>query len=155
MHYYIRHGATYRNAGQSGNPDDGLTLEGATQASRAGRELLTTADLIGYTGLVSPMRRTRETAERIAAMTGLSFVVVPDLRDWQETVNVAGVVYQHEEADAVVRRIGRLWDRIRGGRHVIVSHAAPIALMLQLENGSPPNINGYSGVENAKVYRGG
>lgn len=148
---FIRHGQSEHNAHLTADRDSGLTLLGKQQAHAAARELLSHC-LAGYSGLVSPFRRTRETAAIIAEHTGLNFVVWAALRDWTEEVTLDGIHYYHETAEEAQSRCVNAWEVIKGGKYVIVSHQSPVAVFLQLANKTRVNIHDYRHIENCKAY---
>ena len=81
--YLVRHGATDNNLAnppllQGRSVDGSLSAEGQQQAERAAAKL---ADF-GLTGVFSsPLRRARETAERIAGHYGLAVQIVPEITE--------------------------------------------------------------------------
>lgn len=145
----IRHGQSQANVGASTDPDCELTDAGLEQARALARRLMR-FDLIGFTGLTSPYCRAVQTAEAIALATGLQFQVDPDIREWGPAATVAGRPYAQEPVVETVQRLRAFLRRRRGQRLLIVSHAAPIALLTQLAWGEPPVTDGafWSGVGN-------
>jgi broad specificity phosphatase PhoE len=98
--YLIQHGGK-----QPGPGDPGLTEPGRMQATRTGRRL----GGLGIDALwASPMRRARETAECIAAVTGLAVQADARLR---ERVNWDGSTPWEDFAD--------LWARTAADRDLI------------------------------------
>src|SRR4051794_41433502 len=100
----IRHGESEANAGMSTDPDCLLTEAGLEQARCLGRRLAG-YDLGGFTALTSPYRRAVQTAEAIAAETGLLFADEPAVREWGRTAVVDGRAYPEEPVGEVVRRL--------------------------------------------------
>ena len=145
----VRHGQSEANVGASSDPDCALTPLGIEQAGSAGRRLRD-FDLAGFTGLVSPYRRAVQTAEAIALATGVRFEVEVDLREWGPAATVAGKAYAQEPVFDTVRRLKSFLRRRAGQKLLIVSHAAPIALLTQLAWGEPPITDGafWAGVGN-------
>jgi broad specificity phosphatase PhoE len=145
----IRHGQSEANAGITDDPDSGLTELGIEQASSVAERLID-FDLRGVTALTSPYRRTRQTAEIIAAKTGLVFSADQGIREWGVTAEVDGKVYRSEPLNDVVIRLTQFLANRRGERLLIVSHATPIALLAELAMGRPPTLVGdfWDGVEN-------
>ena len=92
--YFIRHGETDWNAEArlQGQADTDLNETGRAQASRNGQHLAElVADPAGFDFVSSPMRRTRETMERLRAAMGLdpagyrtdARLVEVNFGDWQ------------------------------------------------------------------------
>lgn len=145
----VRHGQSEGNTGASTDPDCALTPLGLEQAAAVARRL-SACDLSGFVGVVSPYRRAVQTAAPIALATGVRFEAEPDLREWGPACTIAGQSYAQEPVlDTVVRLRGFLRRR-RGQRLLIVSHAAPIALLTHLAWGEPPVTDGpfWAGVGN-------
>lgn len=72
--YFVRHGQTAWNAEQrlQGQADTDINALGRSQADRNGRRLAELiADPLRFDFVASPMRRTRETMERVRAAMGL------------------------------------------------------------------------------------
>lgn len=145
----IRHGESEVNVGTSTDPNCMLTDAGLEQARCLGRRLAG-YDLGGFTALTSPYRRAVQTAGAIAEATGLTFADEPAVREWGRTAVVNGRAYSEEPIGDVVRRLHAFLQTCHGRRLVIVSHAAPIALLTQLAWGEPPDTKGafWSGVGN-------
>ena len=145
----IRHGESEANVGVSTDPDCVLTDAGLEQAGCLGRRLAG-YDLGGFVALTSPYRRAVQTADAIAAATGLVFADEPGVREWGKPAVVRGRAYPEEPIGDVVRRLRAFLDLYHGRRLVIVSHAAPIALLTQLAWGEPPDTKGafWAGVGN-------
>jgi broad specificity phosphatase PhoE len=145
----VRHGQSQANVGASTEADCDLTDAGLEQARALARRLAQ-FDLAGFTGLTSPYRRAIQTSEAIALTTGLRFEVDPDIREWGPAARVAGRPYAQEPVLDTVQRLRTFLRRRRGQRLLIVSHAAPIALLTQLAWGEPPVTDGafWAGVGN-------
>ena len=137
----VRHGQSEGNVGRSSDPDCALTDAGLEQArALAGR--LSEFDLAGFTGVVSPYRRAVQTAREITLATGPTFEKDDAVREWGPTATVGGVSYELEPIEQTVRRLGQFLRDRKGQRLLIVSHAAPIAILTQLAWGEPPNTQG-------------
>ena len=151
--FLIRHGQSEGNIGISDHPNCDLTPLGLEQATRAA-EQMAAFDLAGFAGLVSPYCRARRTAEAIARRTGLRFEVDPDVREWGADCRIDDATYRLESREELAARIEALYAKLCGRRCVIVAHAAPIALLLQLAAGKKLDVSGqfWTGVENAVVY---
>jgi broad specificity phosphatase PhoE len=150
----IRHGQSEANAGWSADPDCALTPLGWEQSRAAGRQLAGIG--VGdFVALVSPYRRTRETAEAISTICGLHFGIDERVREWGERATVEGKEYAHEPIEDVVLRLQTFLAEPPGRKLVIVSHATPIALLAQLARGEPPTTTGafWEGVRNGSVLR--
>ena len=147
----IRHAESEANVGRSIDPNCPLTDAGHEQARALGRRLAR-LDLRGFVGVRSPYRRAAQTAAAIAGATGLRFDVDPAVREWGATATVDDAHYPLEPIADVVDRLSAFLDRARGGRLVVVSHAAPIALLTQLAWGEPPTTEGkfWLGVGNCR-----
>jgi broad specificity phosphatase PhoE len=137
----IRHGQSEANVGRACEPDCSLTELGLEQARGvAGR--LAPLDLTGFAGVVSPYRRAVQTAREISAVTGLRFAEDEAVREWGATARVGERTFENEPIDEVVHRLEAFLRDHRGERLVIVSHAAPIALLTQLGWGEKPTTEG-------------
>src|SRR5688500_2419802 len=145
----VRHGQSEANAGCSTDPDCPLTDLGRSQARRLG-ERLAGCGLSDFLALTSPYRRARDTADAIARTTGLAFVDEPAVREWGASATVGGQSYPNEPIAEVVRRLEEFLRRYAGRKLLVVSHAAPIALLTQLAWGEEPTTAGefWSGVSN-------
>ena len=137
----IRHGQSEANVGRSTDPDCALTEFGLEQARSAARRLVA-FDLAGFAAVTSPYRRARQTAREIAAATGLTFAEDEAVREWGATATVGGRTFEKEPVEQTVRRLEQFLRERRGQRLVVVSHAAPIAILTQLAWGEPPNTTG-------------
>ena len=137
----IRHGQSEANVGRACEPDCALTELGVDQARGAARRLAS-FDLGGFAGVVSPYRRAVQTAREITAATGLRFAEDESVREWGATARVGERTFENEPIDDVVRRLEAFLRDRRGQRLVIVSHAAPIALLTQLAWGEKPTTEG-------------
>jgi broad specificity phosphatase PhoE len=137
----VRHGESEANVGVSTDPDCALTPRGLQQA----RDLaprLAKLDLRGFLAVCSPYRRAVQTAEVLAAATGLRVEVDPDVREWGATAVVGGQTYPQEPIAETVQRLERFLRRRQGQRLLVVAHAAPIALLTQLAWGEKPTTEG-------------
>jgi broad specificity phosphatase PhoE len=152
--YLVRHGQSRQNVGLTDHPDSDLTELGRDQ-SRAVAAQLAGRDLRGFTGIVSPYRRARQTAEVIAAATGLAFETDERVREWGQPVMIDGRSYELEPIDDVVVRLRQFLESRRGRRLVVVSHGTPIALLTQLIRRETPTTVGnfWEGVENCCLRR--
>ena len=129
----IRHGESEANAGTSDDCDCGLTALGREQSEKTGRLLRRHFDLSGTIAITSPYRRARETAELIAQGSALAFRADPRVREWGKDCVIDGTSYPEETlAKAAIRLDVFLRLLIPSQRYVIVSHATPIFLMMQL-----------------------
>ena len=146
----IRHGESEQNAGVCDHPDSQLTAQGRRQAERVAVELAGRGDLSTFVGIVSPYRRAQETAELIAATTGLAFEVDEAVREWGATAVVNGRTYELEAIEQVVGRLRTFLTARRGQRLLVVSHGTPISLLTQMARGEEPTTVGrfWEGVEN-------
>ena len=145
----IRHGESEANLGLSKDPDCLLTDRGREQARRLASELAR-HDLSGFVALTSPYRRAVETASLIAAATGLSFAVEELAREWGDLATVSGRQYPKETPAELIARLRHFLANFAGRKIVVVSHAAPIAVLTQLAWGETPNTEGqfWTGVGN-------
>jgi broad specificity phosphatase PhoE len=137
----IRHGQSEANVGLACEPDCALTDLGLSQARDAARKLAG-FDLGGFAGVVSPYRRAVRTAREISAATGLEFAEDEAVREWGATAMVGARTFEKEPVEQVVRRLEAFLRANRGRRLVVVSHAAPIALLTQLAWGETPTTEG-------------
>lgn len=145
----IRHGESEGNIGLTDDPDCGLTPRGREQARQLGRRLAR-HDLVGFSGIVSPYRRTRDTAAEIAAASGLAFVVDDAIREWGPPATIDGRHFPAETREQLADRLGDFLNRQAGRKLIVVSHAAPIAVLTPLVWGERPNLQGafWEGVSN-------
>ena len=137
----IRHGQSQANVGLSTDPDCALTELGLEQA-RGVAQKLARYDFSGFTGVVSPYRRAVLTAREITVATGVVFEQDEHVREWGATATVGGRTYEQEPIEQTVQRLRTFLIVRRGQRLLVVSHAAPIALLTQLAWGEPPNTEG-------------
>jgi probable phosphoglycerate mutase len=137
----VRHGQSQGNVGASTDPDCELTDAGLDQARLLARRLAA-LDFSGFTAVTSPYRRAIQTADALAAAIGLPFEVDPDVREWGPAALVGGQSFAQEPVLETVRRLRSFLSRRRGQRLLIVSHAAPIALLTQLAWGESPITDG-------------
>ena len=137
----ISHGQSEGNVGASTDPDCGLTDAGLEQARSVARKM-GALDLRGFTALTSPYRRALQTAREIAVATGLTFAEDEAVREWGPAATVGGRTFDAEPVEQTVHRLEAFLRARRGQRLVVVSHAAPIALLTQLAWGEPPNTQG-------------
>lgn len=129
----IRHAQSVANAGPCNECDCGLTELGRQQAERVGEQLRKHFDVAGFWGTTSPYRRARETAEGISRGSALAFLVDEGCREWGSTCSVDGKHYPEEQLAQAAARLDLFLKRLRpGGKYVIVSHATPVFLMIQL-----------------------
>ena len=147
----IRHGESEANAGTSTDPDCSLTDLGCQQARRLG-EQLKDLDLSGFVGITSPYRRTAQTAEIIAAGTGLVFTDDDAVREWGVRATINGRDYAHEPIEQAIERLSDFLRQNQGRKLLVVSHAAPIAVLTQLAWCEPPLTEGpfWLGVGNCR-----
>ena len=137
----IRHGQSEGNVGASTDPDCALTPLGVEQARAAGRRVAW-FDLSGFEAVTSPYRRAVQTAREVAAETGLKFVGDDDVREWGPACTVNGRSFEKEPVELAIERLKNFLRRVEGRRLVVVSHAAPIALLTNLAWGEPPRTEG-------------
>jgi broad specificity phosphatase PhoE len=150
----IRHGQSEGNVGKSTDPDCLLTDIGLAQARQLGSRLAG-QDLGGFLCLTSPYRRAMHTAAEIAKETGLSFAVEERIREWGDVATVGGKQYHKESVHELIARLEDFLRHYDGRNLVVVSHAAPIAVLTQLAWGEPPNTEGpfWAGVGNCCLRR--
>src|SRR4051794_34229593 len=145
----IRHGESEANAGLTKEPNCSLTSRGLEQAADVARRLAAN-DLRGFDLLCSPYRRAVQTANVLAETLGLKIAIEPAIREWGATATVDDVQFPQEPIAEVVARLREFLDQHRGRRLLIVSHAAPIAILTQLIWGEQPTVEGefWRGVGN-------
>jgi broad specificity phosphatase PhoE len=150
----IRHGESEGNVGLPCDADCALTPTGRQQARRVARQLLE-HDLRGFVGLTSPYRRAILTAGEIAAATGMAFAVDEDMREYAGEAMVNGKLYPRETGAQLIARVTDFVRRQSGRKLVVVSHAAPLAVLIQLATGQPPDTTGefWAGLENCCLRR--
>ena len=137
----IRHGESEGNVGRSTDPNCPLTDLGLEQAATAGGQIAR-YDLAGFIGVTSPYRRALQTAEAIARGTGIAFTVDEAVREWGEPVTVGEREYPREQLAEVTDRLNGFLRRHQGRKVLVVSHAAPIAVLTHLAWGERPSIEG-------------
>ncbi|MDP9174748.1 MAG: histidine phosphatase family protein [Planctomycetota bacterium] len=153
----IRHGESEANVGLSTDPDSRLTQRGIEQARNLGQRLAAHVDLTGFTALVSPYHRTQHTAAEIASTTGLKFQPNELIREWGVIATINGREFPEETTEHLIARLTEFLQVYAGRKLVIVSHAAPIAVLTQLAWGEVPNVTGqfWHGVTNCCLRRVG
>ena len=160
----LRHGQTPLSVEKrfSGTGDPALTELGQAQAAAAAARLAGAgADVV----VTSPLRRARETAERVAEAAGLSLEIEDGLRetdfgDWEGytfaeiqakwpaeldawLADPAVAPPYGESFEATARRVRQARDRVLaayGGQTVVlVSHVTPIKTLLRFALDAPPS----------------
>jgi len=160
----VRHGVTEHSVAKrfAGRSDLELTPDGVQQARRAARRV---AELGPVAAIVSsPLRRTRQTAAEIAAVTGLDVTIEDgfaeaDFGDWDGLTfpevqqqwpqqlkawlaDPAVAPPNGESFDVVTRRVRRARDRVlaahAGTTIAVVSHVSPIKILVRLAVEAPP-----------------
>jgi broad specificity phosphatase PhoE len=152
----IRHGQSEANVGLSTDPDCALTPLGIEQARQAAARLSQEVDVSQFALLVSPYRRARQTAELIAQTIGRAFEVHPQVREWGPPCTIDGMHFAEETRQQLIERMRAVHQQLAGGRHIIVSHAAPIAMLARVVEGSEARIGDscfWEGVENCCLLR--
>ena len=128
--YLVRHGRTSLNAADQlrGRLDPGLDHEGQREATRLGQAL---ADVPMAVVLTSPRRRARQTADPIAASTGVPIHAIDDLDDrdygqWAGTSR-AEIVDRFGSVDAApgVETTASVRERTLAVLHTAVTTWAP------------------------------
>ncbi|MFE3111420.1 bifunctional RNase H/acid phosphatase [Kitasatospora indigofera] len=164
----LRHGETAltpeKRFSGSGGSDPELSEKGRWQAGRAAEAMAARGTIQAVVS--SPMRRTRQTAETVAARLGLDVRIEEGLReldfgDW-EGLTFAEVQERHpadldawlasakakptggsESFTTLAHRVGVARDKILAryaGRTVlVVSHVSPIKTLVRLALGAPPD----------------
>jgi ribonuclease H / adenosylcobalamin/alpha-ribazole phosphatase len=154
----VRHGATEHTAARrySGRVDVAMSATGTAQAARLADRLAAEFKPVAAVA-TAPLRRSRETADAVAAACGVAVTVEPDLAEcdfgrWDGRTfaeAAAGWPAEHaawlastsvappggESFDAVAARVGRFVERARlahpGADVVVVSHVSPLKLLLR------------------------
>jgi broad specificity phosphatase PhoE len=130
---FIRHAESEANCGRSDHCDCDLTDAGREHAKRVGRALADHFDLSGFRGIVSPYKRTRETAELISRASGIQFEISAGVREWGKDCEVLGESYPEESLERAAIRLEEFLQAVESGsKLVIVSHATPILLLVQI-----------------------
>ncbi|MFD9597236.1 bifunctional RNase H/acid phosphatase [Kitasatospora sp. NPDC059973] len=164
----LRHGETHltpeKRFSGSGGSDPELSEKGRWQAERAAEALASRGSVQAVVS--SPMLRTRQTAETVAACLGLEVRYEDGLREvdfgaW-EGLTFAEVQERHpedlnawlgsakakptgggESFTALTHRIGVARDKILARHHgrtvLVVSHVSPIKTLVRLALGAPPD----------------
>jgi len=145
----IRHGESEANIGRSTDVDCPLSENGLEQARLVARRV-SRCDLRGFVGLTSPYRRALQTAAEVTKAAGLEFAVDESIREWAAAATINGRHYPAESGQQLVARLGDFLARHDGRKLVVISHAAPIAVLIQLAWGEVPNTEGafWAGVPN-------
>ena len=148
----IRHGESEANVGLSKDADSSLTEKGREQSRQVARRLVA-HDLSGFIGITSPYRRAIQTAEEIAKITGLSFTVDENVREWAAAATVNGRYYPTDSAEQLAERLRTFLHQHQGRKLVVVSHAGPLAVLSQIAWGETPHTEGefWAGVPNGCV----
>lgn len=146
----IRHGESQANIGLSSDPDCQLTDKGVTQAREVGQRLAA-HDLAGFVGITSPYCRAVKTAAEIGRLTGLTFGIDENIREWAGAATVNGKYYPQETGTELTARLLMFLQQWQGQKLVVVSHAAPIGVLLKLVWGETPDTEGafWAGIPNA------
>lgn len=161
----LRHGQTPLSVDKrfSGLGDPSLTPDGLAQAEAAALRLSRQPYEVGAI-VTSPLTRARQTAQAVAARTGLAVLVDEDLREtdfgeweghtfaeiqqrwprelaaWLADPDVAPP--GGESFAATARRVEQARERIvkanEGRSVVVVSHVTPIKMLVRLALGAPP-----------------
>ena len=148
----IRHAQSTVNAGYSTDIDCCLTELGRQQAQRLG-ELLADRDLRGFVPLVSPYRRTRETAQCIAHSTRLKFIPDFRVREWGAECQIDGVRVYRETADQLMKRLAPFYRWAAGQKLLIVTHGACVDLLRRYATDTPITDHAFGpGIPNACCY---
>ncbi|MFB7663346.1 bifunctional RNase H/acid phosphatase [Kitasatospora sp. NPDC056138] len=164
----LRHGETAltpeKRFSGSGGSDPALSDRGQWQAARAAESLAARGTIQAVVS--SPMQRTRQTAEAVAARLGLEVRIEEGLRevdfgDW-EGLTFAEVQERHpddlaawlgsakakptgstESFATLTHRIGvardKILSRYSGKTVLVVSHVSPIKTLVRLALGAPPD----------------
>lgn len=154
----IRHALPVRRELEQGIADPELSEAGVAQAQRLADYLASESIDALYS---SPLRRARQTAAPIAAVTGLDTVIVDDVAEWDRTSSeyvpieelkanddprwramVAGEFDMHDETPEsfrarVVRAVDEIVDRHPGGRVAITCHGGVVNAYLAHVLGLP------------------
>ncbi|HSZ55827.1 MAG TPA: histidine phosphatase family protein [Tepidisphaeraceae bacterium] len=148
----IRHAQSTVNTGHSTDVDCCLTDLGREQAGRLG-ELLAQHDLSGFVPLVSPYRRTRETAHSIAKATGLRFIPDFRIREWGAECQLDGVRVYAETAEQLMQRLGPFYEWAENQKLLIVTHGACVDLLKRLATATPITDHAFGpGIPNACCF---
>jgi broad specificity phosphatase PhoE len=150
----IRHGESEANIGVSKDPNCRLTPNGIDQARLLGARLAK-HDLGGFVGIASPYLRAWDTAAEISRATRLSFAVEELVREWGDVATIKDKQYHKETTAEVVTRLTEFLHIHKGKKLIVVSHAAPIAVLTQIAWGETPNTEGqfWTGVTNCCLRR--
>ena len=147
----IRHGQSEANVGLSDDPDCALTEAGIEQARQVALRLSQEVDISEFTLLVSPYRRARQTASLIAEIVGGTFEVHREIREWGPRCRIDRVLYEQETREQLIERMRAVHQNLRNGRHILVSHAAPIAMLMHVAKGRESQVGDscfWEGIEN-------
>jgi broad specificity phosphatase PhoE len=145
----IRHAQSTVNAGHSVDVDCCLTDLGRQQAQRIA-DLLARRDLSGFVPLVSPYRRTRETAQYIARTVELKFIPDFRVREWGAECQIDGVRFYAETAEQLMTRLGAFHEWAQDQKLLVVTHGACVDLLTRYATDAPIGDYNYGdGVANA------
>ena len=153
---FIRHGQSEANVGLSTDPDCALTPLGIEQARQLAVRLPQEVDVSQFKLLVSPYRRARQTAELIGQEIARRFDVHPQIREWGPPCTIDGINYEQETREQLADRMRTVHRELVGERYIIVSHAAPIAMLLHVAQGQESQIGEscfWEGIENCCLIR--
>lgn len=176
----VRHAETLFNTGETDYLDSALTPRGTKQAVGLGEYLEASRDGEGFVGLVSPYRRTLQTAREIHSRTGIPFRVFPlvaeyaaewsrvpysirvekhsdefPMFDW--SLYGAAQTFMPESFNKFLDRMRKALDANLPEKTLIVSHGAVVYTLIDLLTGGGVLSDGYGQVTNASVslIRGG
>jgi broad specificity phosphatase PhoE len=145
----IRHAQSAVNAGHSTDVDCCLTDLGKKQAERLA-SLLALRDLSGFVPLVSPYRRTRETAQYIARTTDLKFIPDFRIREWGAECEIGGALFHAETPEQLMVRLGDFHEWARNQKLLIVTHGACVDLLTRYASATPITDRAFGpGIPNA------
>lgn len=170
----VRHAETQYNVGDTEFLDSNLTHKGWEQARGVAEYLKKSGDAEGFVGLVSPYKRTLQTAERIHALTGTPFKVFPLAAEYAaewSRVPYDIRVSKHsdefpmfdwslypEEHRFTKESFNKFLDRMRNllasdlpEKTLVVSHGAVVYTLLDLLTEGTVLDAGYGQVTNASI----
>jgi broad specificity phosphatase PhoE len=174
---FIRHAESRYNARLSTSLDSGLSRAGFVHARQTAEKLRSRIDNIeNFVGLTSPYLRCLQTAELIRQELGISFLVMPNLREIMVTYDLCTVPARHEEfaefdwglfpesatfyretEEEYIERMTLLRDVLASplampmARTLVLSHGSPCCTLHQMFTGQQPECNMVNYVRNCSV----
>lgn len=172
----VRHGQSEYNVRRTRDMDSHLSVEGYRQVEETASWLARHMKLDGRFGIVSPFRRTCQTARVIAKETGLKFRVYPLVHefmvtyenfqiqnhresfpefDWSGMDSTVSFPMERESMDAYRNRMAKVLNWLmedHGGKPLlVVSHGLPCDTLARLAIGADERPETFTVLQNCSV----